>query len=160
MFDTMIIGQITLDHNIDYDGREEFMNGGAVTFSGYAAAAIGHRVAVVPKGDIRRIDPYAVFADSRVEKIFPVPSATCTEMENTYFTADRERRRSLNTQMIEPYRPEDLPDEGARIYHLGGLVAGDMDREFIEACAKRGDTALDVQAMMRFRNDDEIYIPI
>ena len=51
MFDTMIIGQITLDHNIDYDGREEFINGGAVTFSGYAAAAIGHSVAVVPKGN-------------------------------------------------------------------------------------------------------------
>ena len=31
MFDTMIIGQITLDHNIDFDGREEFINGGAVT---------------------------------------------------------------------------------------------------------------------------------
>ena len=48
MFDSMIIGQMTLDHNIDYDGREEYIAGGAVTFSGYAAAAIGGRVAVVP----------------------------------------------------------------------------------------------------------------
>ena len=38
MFDTMIIGQISLDHNIDYGGREEYISGGAVTFSGYAAA--------------------------------------------------------------------------------------------------------------------------
>ncbi len=154
MFDIMIIGQITLDHNIDYDGREEFINGGAVTFSGYAAAATGHSVAVVPKGDVRVIDPFRVFADSRVDAIFPVVSETYTEMQNTYFTADRERRRCLNTKGIEPYQPSDLPDADARIYHLGGLVAGDFPASFVEACAARGDTALDVQGMMRFRNDD------
>ena len=154
MFDTMIIGQITLDHNIDYDGREEYITGGAVTFSGYAAAAIGHRVAVVPKGDAARIDPYKAFAESKVEKIFAVPSKTCTVMQNTYYTADRERRQCLNTEMIEPYRPEDLPDEPARIYHLGGLVAGDMGGDLIKACAARGDTAIDVQAMLRCRNED------
>ena len=154
MFDTMIIGQITLDHNIDYDGREEFINGGAVTFSGYAAAAIGHSVAVVPKGNIRVIDPFKVFAESRVEKVFAVDSETYTEMQNTYFTADRERRRCLNTRGIEPYKPADLPDAEARIYHLGGLVAGDFPGEFVKACAARGDVGLDVQGMMRFRNDD------
>ncbi len=155
MFDSMIIGQITLDHNIDYDGREEFINGGAVTFSGYAAAAIGHSVAVVPKGNTRVIDPFRVFADSKVEKVFAVESDTYTEMQNTYFTADRERRRSLNTKRIEPYKPSDLPDAEARIYHLGGLVAGDFPHEFVEACAARGDVGLDVQGMMRYRNDDE-----
>ncbi len=154
MFDTMIIGQITLDHNIDYDGREEFINGGAVTFSGYAAAAIGHSVAVVPKGDVKVIDPFRVFAESKVEKVFAVESDTYTEMQNTYFTADRERRRSLNTKGIEPYKPSDLPDAEARIYHLGGLVAGDFPKVFVEACAARGDVGLDVQGMMRFRNDD------
>ena len=127
MYDIMIIGQITLDHNIDFDGREEFRTGGAVTFSGYAAAAIGHRVAVVPKGDPQRVDPFATFRDSKVEKVFPVFSPTCTEME---------------------------PAEPARIYHLGGLVKGDMGGDLIEACAKRGDTALDVQAVLRCRNED------
>ena len=154
MFDTMIIGQITLDHNIDYDGREEFINGGAVTFSGYAAAAIGHSVAVLPKGNTKVIDPYKVFADSRVERVFAVESDTYTEMQNTYFTADRERRRSLNTKGIEPYKPSELPDAEAKIYHLGGLVAGDFSGEFLKACAARGDVGLDVQGMMRFRNDD------
>ena len=154
MFDSMIIGQMTLDHNIDYDGREEYIAGGAVTFSGYAAAAIGGRVAVVPKGNAARLDPYAVFAKSKVERIFPVDSPTCTVMQNTYFTPDRERRRGLNTEGIEPYTPADLPDAEAKIYHLGGLVAGDMGGDLIEACQKRGDVGLDVQAMLRCRNDD------
>lgn len=154
MFDSMIIGQITLDHNIDYDGREEFRSGGAVTFSGYAAAAIGHRVAVVPKGNTKILNPFDTFRDSRVEAIFPVECVTCTEMQNTYFTPDRERRRCLNTQSIAPYRPSDLPDAEARIYHLGGLVAGDMGADLIEACYRRGPVGLDVQAMLRCRNED------
>lgn len=154
MFDTMIIGQISLDHNIDYDGREEYISGGAVTFSGYAAAAIGHRVAVVPKGNVEKLDPFVTFRDSKVEKIFPVPSRTCTEMQNTYFTADRERRICKNIGMIEPYTPADLPDEPARIYHLGGLVYGDIPGDVIEACSKRGDTGVDVQALLRCRNED------
>ncbi len=154
MFDTMIVGQITLDHNIDYDGREEFINGGAVTFSGYAAASTGCSVAVLPKGNTKVIDPFRVFADSKVEKIFPVECESYTEMQNTYFTADRERRRCLNTRGIEPYKPSDLPEEPARIYHLGGLVAGDFPLAFVKACAERGEAALDVQGMMRFRNDD------
>ncbi|MBQ6293488.1 MAG: ribokinase [Lachnospiraceae bacterium] len=154
MFDIMIIGQITRDHNIDWDGREEFRPGGAVTFSGHAAAALGHRVAVLPKGDPALVDPYEVFKNSRVAGIFPVASASCTEMQNTYFTADRERRRCLCTRMIEPYRPEDIPEEKARIYHLAGLVAGDIGPDMIKACAALGDTALDVQAVLRCRNED------
>ena len=126
MFDLMIIGQITLDRNIDYDGREEKRPGGAVTFSGYAAAAIGHSVAVVPKGDPARLDPAKVFAGSKVDRIFPVSCNSCTVMQNTYFTPDRERRLCLNTESIAPYTPADLPDEPARIYHLAGLVAGDL----------------------------------
>lgn len=155
MFDLMIIGQMTLDHNIDYDGREEFRPGGAVTFSGYAAAAIGHRVAVVPKGDPAKPDPYEVFGDSKVEAVHPVSCASSTVMQNTYFTPDRERRRCLCTQMIEPYRPEDLPEARARIYHLAGLVAGDIGTDMIKACAALGDTALDVQAVLRCRNEDQ-----
>ena len=154
MFDIMIIGQITRDHNIDWDGREEFRPGGAVTFSGHAAAALGHRVAVLPKGDPALVDPFEVFKNSKVAKIFPVASASCTEMQNTYFTADRERRRCLCTRMIEPYRPEDIPEEKARIYHLAGLVAGDIVPDMIKACAALGDTALDVQAVLRCRNED------
>ena len=154
MFDTMIIGQISLDHNIDYDGREEYIAGGAVTFSGYAAAAIGHSVAVVPKGDASRLDPYKVFAESKVEKIFPVASKTCTMMQNTYYTATRERRDCINAEMIEPYRPEDLPDAEAKVYHLGGLVYGDIPNDMITACAARGDTAVDVQCLLRRRYED------
>ena len=50
-FDTMIIGQVCLDTNTDYDGRTEHRYGGAVLYSGHAANSIGCNVAVVPKGN-------------------------------------------------------------------------------------------------------------
>ena len=35
---------------------------------------------------------------------------------------------------IEPYRPEDIPaDVNAKIYHVAGLMAGDISDEMIEA---------------------------
>ena len=52
-FDTMIIGQVCLDTNTDYDGRTEHRFGGAVLYSGHAANSIGKKVAVVPKGNPR-----------------------------------------------------------------------------------------------------------
>ncbi len=149
MFDTMIIGQVCRDTNTDYDGRVERRPGGAVLYSGHAAAAIGGNVAVVPKGNPADLDFEACFADVSGVTVFPRVSARSTEMENTYFTADRERRRSICAASIDPYTAADLPDEKARIYHIAGLVTGDIPGDLIRECAKRGDVAVDVQCMMR-----------
>ncbi len=154
-FDTIIVGQITLDHNIDYDGREEYMNGGAVTFSGYAAAAVGRKVGVVPKGNSKVIDPARVFEESLVDTIFPINSETCTVMENTYFTADRERRICRNTESIEPYKAEDIPFVDTAVYHLAGLVRGDIPEDLIPYTASLGPVALDVQSVLRCREADD-----
>ncbi len=153
-FDTMILGQITLDHNTDYDGREEYRYGGAVTYSGCAAAALGNRVAVVPKGNPAQVDPEKVFAGVPVT-IFSRPSPTSTVMDNRYFTADRERRICRNTESIEPYTQEDIPAEPALVYHLAGLVRGDIPEELIPYVAGLGPVALDVQSVLRCREADD-----
>jgi len=141
MFDTMIIGQVCRDTNTDFDGTVERRPGGAVLYSGHAAAAIGANVAVVPKGNPADLDMEACFADVSGVTVFPRVSAHSTEMENTYYTADREKRRSICAAVIDPYTPEDLPDEPSRIYHVAGLVTGDMTGDLIRECAKRGDVA-------------------
>ena len=150
MFDTVIIGQICMDTNTDFDGRTEHRYGGAVLFSGHAAAALGEKVAVVPKcvpgGDI---DPVEAFADCPNVTVFARPSRANTVMENVYFTADRERRRSRCLGVIDGYTPADLPQEETRVYHIAGLTAGDVDGDLIRACAARADVAVDVQCMMR-----------
>lgn len=152
--DTLIIGQVCLDTNTDYDGAITRSFGGAALFSGHAAAAMGNEVAVLAKQDSASLDLAAAFSGKPNVTVFSLPSRSNTLMENTYFTADRERRLSRCAAMIDPYRPEELPEIETRLFHLAGLVRGDIDRGMIEACAGRGDTALDVQCMLRCRRAD------
>lgn len=148
-YDTLIIGQVCLDRNTDYDGTVMETYGGAVLFSGHAAAALGNRVAVLPKRNEASIDLAEAFSGSAGMHVFGLDSAESTRMENTYFTADRERRISRCTASIDPYRPDELPEVESSIYHIAGLVRGDIGNDMIIACAARGMAAVDVQCMLR-----------
>ena len=48
-YDVMVIGPISLDHNIDYQGKERKEVGGAVVASGFAAAGSGVKTAIFCK---------------------------------------------------------------------------------------------------------------
>ncbi|HWQ57610.1 MAG TPA: ribokinase, partial [Clostridia bacterium] len=100
-YDTLIIGQVCLDTNTDYDGAVAHSFGGAVLFSGHAAAAMGNAVAVLPKCNCSSLDLKAAFAGRENITVFPLNSGESTLMENTYFTADRERRLCRCAAMIE-----------------------------------------------------------
>jgi len=153
-FDTMIIGQVCLDTNTDYDGRTEHRFGGAVLYSGHAANSIGHKVAVVPKGNRNVTDAEEALGGYGIT-IFAVPSRESTLMENVYFTPDRERRRSRCLAVIDPYKPEDIPDVETDVYHLAGLCYGDIGPDIIMECARRGDVAMDIQCMLRHVEPDQ-----
>ena len=153
--DIMIVGQLSLDINTDFGGREERMIGGAVLYSGFAADAAGAKVAVLAKGNRAVAAPEKAFASRPGIEVIPVDSAACTSISNVYHTADRERRTCKAISHIEPYRLEDIPDDvHAQIYHVAGLMAGDISDEMIEALSKRGQAAVDVQCMLR-RDDGE-----
>ena len=51
-FDSLIIGEVAQDTNVDYDGTTVHAVGGAVYYSGFAAANTGHKTAVLPKARI------------------------------------------------------------------------------------------------------------
>ena len=153
--DIMIVGQLSLDINTDFGGREERVTGGAVLCSGFAADATGAKVAVLAKGNRSIADPVKAFASRPGIEVIPVDSPTCTSISNVYHTADRERRTCRAISHIEPYRPEDIPEDvHAQIYHVAGLMAGDISDEMIGALARRGKAAVDVQCLLR-RDDGE-----
>ncbi len=149
VFDSLIIGEVAQDTNVDYDGTTVRAPGGAVYYSGCAAAGLGHRVAVLPKADTTQVDLKAVFAQSPNVTVYPLHSAASFVTKNVYHTPDRERRTSTVDSMIEPYRAEEIPEIDARIWHLAGLVRGDIPNELIPFAARHAMVAMDVQCMLR-----------
>lgn len=157
-FDSLIIGEVALDTNVDYDGTTVEAVGGAVYYSGYAAANLGHKIAVLPKADPAQVDLTAAFADAPNVTVYPLSSDSSFVTKNVYHTPDRERRTSTVSSMIRPYRPEEVPEVDAAIWHLAGLVGGDIPNELIPFAAQRAMVAIDVQCMLRWvENGGMVY---
>ena len=134
---------------MDYDGTAVKAIGGAVYYSGFAAANMGHKIAVLPKADTNAVDMVAAFAPASNVTVFPLHSKTSFVTKNVYHTSDRERRTSTVDSVIEPYRTSEVPEINAKIWHLAGLVAGDITNDMIGFAAQRAMVAVDVQTMLR-----------
>ena len=75
-FDSLIIGEVAQDTNVDYDGTTVHAVGGAVYYSGFAAANTGHKTAVLPKADTAQVDLAAAFAPAPNVTVYPLHSRT------------------------------------------------------------------------------------
>ena len=148
-FDSLVIGQPSLDINTDYTGHTIRETGGAVVYSGYAAAALGHPVCVLPKADRKTIDTAALFAPAKKIEVRPLESRRSTSIENIYHTADKERRSCRALSRIEGYKTSEVPEIDAKIYHLAGLMRGDIGGELIAFAEQKAMVAVDVQCLLR-----------
>ena len=144
-YDSLIIGEVARDTNVDYDGTTVKAIGGAVYYSGYAAANIGHKIAVLPKAD-PEVDLKEAFAKAPNATVYPLVSEKSFVTKNVYHTADRERRTSTVDSVITPYRTDEVPQIDAAIWHLAGLVGGDIPNEMIPFAAQHAMVAIDVDA--------------
>lgn len=147
-YDSIIIGHITKDFNIDHLKNLNEICGGAVLFSSASAFALGHKVGAVTKlaeKDKERLDSFTISK----EDIYCSFSKDSTTMRNEYFTADKEKRNSTCLSCAEPFTIDDLPDVNAKIYHFAGLLYGEFPNKMIIECSKKGEVALDVQACLR-----------
>ncbi len=152
-YDVMVIGPISLDHNIDYQGNERREIGGAVVASGFAAAGSGVRTAVFCKFNPEDVDLEKRF-DGICADLYWKPSKTTCSIKNQYFTADKERRQCTSLGVCDPFLFEELPQVETDVYHFAGLVYGDFNGEILEKAAGKGKVALDVQCMLRFAEAD------
>ena len=147
-YDVLVIGPVSLDHNIDYQGNERREVGGAVVASGFAAAGSGNRTAVFTTLKPADADVEERFRDSGADVYWSPSAATCS-IRNQYFTADKEKRACTSMGVCDPFRFEELPDVEADIYHFAGLVYGDFDGALFTEAAKHGKVAVDVQCLLR-----------
>lgn len=148
-YDSLILGQISLDINVDHTGRAVREIGGAVVASGFAASALGHKTCVAPKANLGEVDLAALFSRAVNVDVIPLPSPRSTSIENVYHTPDKERRTCRAISRIEPYRLDEMPGVDAAIIHIAGLMRGDFGGEIIAWAAGRARCAVDVQCMLR-----------
>ena len=136
-YDTMTIGHISLDYNIDYLDNQIVEVGGAVIYSSAAAYAGGYKVAAVTKLAQQDMDRLSELVIPK-EDIYCIPSTVSTSIRNKYHTADKERRTCTCLGQADPFRIEDIPEAETGVYHLAGLIYGDFDGELIKALAQKG----------------------
>ncbi len=148
-YESVIIGHITKDFNIDHEDNLVEICGGAVLFSSASAYASGHKVAAVTKinkSDSDRLEQFTL----PKEDVYAVECEKSSTMRNKYFTADKERRDSTCLSVGTPFETKDIPEDiESDIYHFAGLVYGDFPNEMIKECAEKGAVAVDVQACLR-----------
>lgn len=147
-YDTLTIGHISLDYNIDYLDNQIIEVGGAVIYSSAAAYAGGYNVGVVTKVAPEDKDRLNEFVIDK-EDIFYIPSSASTSIRNKYHTPDKERRTCTCIGQADPFIIDDIPEVDCNVYHLAGLIYGDFDGELIKALAEKGKVAVDVQALLR-----------
>ena len=152
-YDVLVIGPVSLDHNIDYEGHERKEVGGAVVASGFAAARSGNRTALFTKLDPADANVEERFAGSGAD-LYWAPSRHTCSIRNQYLTADKERRICTSMGVCDPFRFEELPDVEAAVYHFAGLVYGDFDGALFAEAAKHGKVAVDVQCLLRHVEPD------
>lgn len=147
-YTSLIIGHVTMDKNTDHLGNTVEGAGGAVLYSSAAAFALGHNAAVLTKakpGD-GRIGAFTL----PEANVYCLPAEHNTDMINVYYTADKERRKSVCASQGDRLSAADIPaGVEAEIYHLAGLVVGDYDENIIKDLSARGKVAVDVQGYLR-----------
>lgn len=153
-YESMIIGHISMDNNIDHLGNGAFVCGGAVLYSSASAYALGHNVAAVTRLAEKDNDRLLQFTIPK-ENLYVINCENSTTMKNVYFTPDKERRDTSCSSKGDPFEISDIPaDTSAEIYHFAGLLYGDFPNDMIKECAKKGKVAVDVQTCLRHRADD------
>lgn len=152
-YDSLIIGHVTIDKNTDHLGNTVEIVGGAVMYSSASAYALGHNVIALTKVAEKDSDRLSQFTIPK-ENVISIKAEKSTNMENVYFTADKERRRCSCTSKGDPFTVTDFDNIDAEIYHFAGLVYGDFDTDMIKVASERGKVAVDVQGFLRHANDD------
>jgi sugar/nucleoside kinase (ribokinase family) len=152
--DVAVIGHFARD-KIIVAGQETVASGGSVYYGALALRRLGLRVAVVTRlaqADWPRLDE---LREAGI-RVYAQAADQTSGIENTYLTADMDRRLTRPLGFAGPFRLADVPRLNARIWMVGPLMAGEVDLPFLRALSARGPVALDAQGFVRVRDGDNL----
>ncbi len=153
-YDMLMFGHVAKDRNV-VDGVGKTEAGGGVYFGSIAAHHLGLKVGIVTR--LARED-YYLLDDLKRENvdIFAAPASESSGIENTYSSADMERRVCKPLGFAGPIQVSDLPAASARLYAITPIIAGEAGMDLLAELARRGPVALDVQGFVRVREGDAL----
>ncbi len=152
--DIAVIGHFARDVII-VGGRETVASGGSVYYGALALRRLGLRVAVVTRlaqADWPRLDE---LREAGV-RVYAKATDQTSGIENTYLTADMDRRLTRPLGFAGAFRLADVPRLNARIWMVGPVMAGEVDLTFVRALSVRGPVALDAQGFVRVRVGNDL----
>lgn len=151
-FDIAFVGHYTKD-TIVYPDRQHTQHGGAYFFGASVAARMGLRIAVITRLAQEDRESYAPLLALGVT-VIPIftPQSTCLRL--VYPNANLDERVIYTTSSAGPFRPEDVGDVQARVFHIGASMRGEVPLEVIRTLKERGgQISLDVQGYVRVNHN-------
>jgi sugar/nucleoside kinase (ribokinase family) len=149
--DLLLVGHLAQDYNV-VDGQGQVATGGGVYYGSVALRHLDLSVAVVTR---LHPDDFAALDELREEgvQVYATAAPETSGIANYYRSDDMERRICKPLGFAGPIGPDEIPDVAARIYAIVPIIAGEVDLAVLEALARRGPVALDVQGFVRVRDD-------
>ncbi len=149
-FDLVILGHFARDVIVIGEERSA-ASGGAGYYGGIAAARLGFRTAVVTMLSPADRVHLGTFAEAGVE-VFAADAPCTSGIENTYFSADMDRRRCEPLAFAGPFCEAQLPDLTTEILHVAPIMAGEVSLDLLETlCWRYPRVGLDLQGFLRLR---------
>ncbi len=154
MYDICCVGHITSDKVVTTQTVKHMAGGTAFYFS-YAVCNLDVNYVLVTALAEKDINYVTSLRDKGIE-VRVQPSAHTVYFENIY--ADNQDNRTQNVlEQADPFTMEQLQSVGARIFHLGPLLAGDISTELIKTLAGKGRVSLDAQGYLRKVENKKVY---
>jgi len=150
-----MIGHFAKDRLVIDGTTSAIASGGAVYYGSVALRHIGARVAVVTR---LHSDDFSLLSEMEAEgvQVFATSAPETSGIENTYTTADMERRTCKLMSFAGPFQREEIPDLSAQMYLVTPIIAGEVDLPLLQWLADRGPVGLDVQGFVRVHENSHL----
>jgi sugar/nucleoside kinase (ribokinase family) len=154
MYDICCVGHITSDKVVN-SNSVRYMPGGTALYFSCALSRLSVSYLLVTA--LAQAEMHYVSAlQQKGIKVQVQPSAHTVYFENIY--AENQDQRTQNVlQQADPFHIEQLQTVDARIFHLGPLLADDIDAGLVKSLAAKAVVSLDVQGYLRKVENKKVY---
>ncbi len=155
-YNIVSIGHVTNDVR-NMMGKKTPFVGGAAFFSPHAAKRSGADVLVITKMAEKDRHTLSMLTDAGID-VLPLASKATTSIENIFITEDQDNRKLKLISLADSFSAGDIPsDISAEVFHIAALFSGEVPDEMIKSLSSRGKVALDLQAVLRYIGEDDVY---